>query len=541
MKTAYDPSRRTFLRGTGGAGLLLLSACDSGTPGQAGNGRFRHGVASGDPLADRVVLWTRVSDALGPREVFWEVAEDEGFAQVVRRGSVQARPQADWTVKVDADGLLPGSTYYYRFMTGSDVSPTGRTRTLPVGGVDRLRIAATSCSSYRKAFFTGYRKLAQRHDLDLVIHLGDYIYEDGNAAQVGDRDHFPPVVLTALEEYRARYAQYRSDPELQECHRQHPWTFAWDDHEFANDCWATGARAHDDERDGSWELRKQAAARAYHEWLPIRTADPDDLTRIWRSFTFGDLLTLAMIETRVHGRDSLVPGLVDDGEFVNGRPGQFNSPQRTMMGFEQEDWLYATMHGAATQYFMLGSQTFFAQLNILNLPQFAGGGVIANPDQWDGYYANRTRILQQVVEAGIRNFVVVSGDIHTSWANDLSLDPGNPLVYDPILRRGVIGCEFVSSAIGNPGEEELAPVADVVRLLNSHIRYVNLHRDGYVLVDIDRDRVRGEFWHIDTVREAGTGSEYVDIAFEARDGSNVLRRADDTPAPPHPDRPPPAA
>ena len=299
--------RRTFLRGSAAAAASLpwLGACARWPGLDDGSGLFRHGVASGDPLSDRVILWTRVTpppDAPRSIPVRWVLAEEPDLGDVVASGSLVAGPTRDYTVKIDVDGLEPGRSYYYRFDARGVGSPVGRTRTLPTGSPDRLRLAFCSCASHAWGSFNGYRLIARRAELDCVLHLGDYIYEHGNGTY-GDgaalgRIPEPDKEIVSLADYRTRYAQYRRDPDLQEVHRQHPFIAIWDDHEFANDAWRDGALNHQPD-EGPWQERRNNALRAYLEWMPIREVAAGRAGQGWRHFRFGDLADLLVLETRL--------------------------------------------------------------------------------------------------------------------------------------------------------------------------------------------------------------------------------------------------
>ncbi|MEW6168027.1 MAG: alkaline phosphatase D family protein [Pseudomonadota bacterium] len=529
-------NRRHFLRRIGalsGSALLpVLPGCgDSGPAADAaGPVEFRHGVASGDPLPDRVILWTRVTPQIeGPVRLRCRVAADPQMREVLIDEWSFTDAASDYTVKLDAAGLAPGRSYYYQFESTGAYSPVGRTRTAPAGDIDRLRLASVSCAQFTSGFFNVYRAVAARADLDAVLHLGDYIYEDGGAGELG-RAHDPPQALLTLADYRRRYAQYRSDPDLQECHRQHPFICAWDDHETANDAWKGGAEAHPPELD--WSERVAAATRAYHEWMPIRTPDAADLRRIWRRFSFGSLAELYMFETRLFGRDQQAPSLLSIGEIED--------PARSMLGFEQEDWLAAGLTQSSATWRVYGNQTIFAQLHVLNTLGLVSGGIPGNPDQWDGYAANRNRIFDLWAQTGLRNNIVLSGDIHSSWAAELTKFPGNPASYGPLTGRGSVGAEFVCSAVSSGSAPGLDPIADVVRLLNTHIKYVELRRRGYVLLDLTAERAQGEFWLVDTV-DSTVFSESFDAGFATAaaepGGDNPLQRVGE-PSPPRADAPP---
>jgi alkaline phosphatase D len=290
-----------------GAGLGLLAV--RGTAYASDARGFTHGVASGDPLADRVILWTRYKPAAGDANmvtVSWEVAADEGFTRVVARGEGKTGPKQDFIIKIDATGLSPEQRYFYRFQAEGAESPTGRTKTLPLEGASKARLGVISCSNYPQGFFNVYKELAGR-DLDVILHLGDYIYEyaDGvysnDAAVANGRAIKPKHEIVSLDDYRTRYGLYRSDPDLQAAHAAHPFICVWDDHEIANNTWKGGAENHND-GEGSFEARKKAAVQAYHEWLPIRD-NADDRNKINRTFDIGGLARLIMLDTRLVGRD----------------------------------------------------------------------------------------------------------------------------------------------------------------------------------------------------------------------------------------------
>lgn len=306
-------SRRQFV---GGAIVLAGTTVITG-PLAADSPRFAHGVASGDPLGDRVILWTRITPASddGARiRVDWEIAEDAAFERIASAGHFETGPERDYTVKIDADGLAPGRAYYYRFRSGDAASPVGRTRTLPPAGVSAVTLAFVSCSNYPQGYFNVYRELAKRDDLDAVLHLGDYIYElpagvyaDPAIIEAG-RQVVPSRELQSLSDYRLRHALYKSDADLQAAHGRHPFIAVWDDHEIANDSYWQGAQNHQPEKEGDWAARRRQGVRAYFEWMPIREQTPldqadDDRPRIYRSFDFGDLASLMMLDTRLIGRD----------------------------------------------------------------------------------------------------------------------------------------------------------------------------------------------------------------------------------------------
>lgn len=416
--------------------------------------RFAWGVASGDPLADRVILWTRVQPPKNPRAplpLAWRVATDPAMTQTVAAGRAEATAERDYTLKIDAAGLEAGTTYYYRFALlphGADApadgplphslphSAIGRTRTLPTGALERLRLAFCSCSNYPFGFFNAYAAMARRADLDVVLHLGDYLYEYANG-RYGDgtalgRVPEPAGELVSLADYRARHRTYKGDPDLQELHRQHPMIAVWDDHELANDAWTDGAKNHDPSTQGEWATRETAAVRAYHEWMPIRGDGPT----IHRRFRFGDLVDLFMLDTRLEGRQRQLErsAAVDDPTRLD--------PERTLLGAEQERWLFEGLRESAkagTSWRVLGQQLILAPM------RFAEGGS-PSTDAWDGYPAARARLLDSLREGQVEDVIALSGDVHSSWAFEVGPDPfvdaGHPEAARPV---GLV--EFVAPAV----------------------------------------------------------------------------------------------
>jgi alkaline phosphatase D len=496
-------SRRIFSRSLAGLGILGLPERpaagneqdlqkEDSVERQARRGRqertvFRHGVASGDPLTDAVILWTRITpgERNWTRAVRWVVATDPKLRNVVRRGSENVQPNRDFTVKIDVNGLQPGTTYYYQFRTEQDESLIGRTRTLPTL-IDRLRIGVASCSNMPFGYFNSYRALANRSDLDCVLHLGDYIYEYGNrgfgdGAALG-RIPEPDHEILSLGDYRTRYAQYRRDPDLQELHRQHAMIIVWDDHEIANDSYNNGADNHD-EGEGTWEDRKKAAVRAWNEWQPIRETALEQTGRIYRSFRFGDLADLIMLDTRNADRDQQVaansPLLAD--------------PSRSLLGEEQEAWLYAQLTASqqsGRRWRLLGQQVMMAQL-------VSNPTTIFNPDQWDGYLASRNRLLTHIAQNGIGNVVVLTGDIHSSWASDITPNPFSS-AYNGSTGTGSLAVEFVTPGITSPAIESAAQAAALraqVLASHPHIKLLDLYERGYMVLDITADRTQTEWYH----------------------------------------------
>jgi alkaline phosphatase D len=499
-------SRRNFTRALSAAGVSTLFLEDAAAQASA---VFRHGVASGDPLQDRVIIWTRVtpSSFIESVAVEWVVAEDAGFSRVVRRGTTSTSAAFDYTVKVDVTRLNPNTTYYYRFTAQGFNSPVGRTKTTPMGSVDRLRLAVASCSNFPFGFFNAYRMIAQRNDLDAVVHLGDYIYEyaEGEYGLGGrfNRVPFPNRETVSLSDYRQRYAQYRTDPDLQEAHRQHPWIIVWDDHESTNDSWRDGAQNHQPATEGEWAVRRAAAIQAWLEWQPVRENVYEGGT-INRTIRFGNLMDLVMLDTRLQGRDQ---------QTTAANAAVINDPNRTLLGAEQESWLFRQLSGSASRnvrWRLIGQQTMMAQL--LNTD-----GTPFNTDQWDGYTASRTKLLNYISTEKVSNVVVLTGDIHSSWANEIAI---NPFAAATANRLAV---EFVGTSITSPGIDDPAQAGPLEAglLQTPHIKYVNLSRRGYMLIDLNADRAQAEWYFVRTIVERRAEQDFA-RAFRTDTGTNRL-------------------
>jgi alkaline phosphatase D len=487
---------------------------------------FPHGIASGDPQRDRVILWTRVApvDPTETLRVRWAIASDPGMKQVRQSGRFVTDRRRDFTVKVDAAGLDPGLTYYYQFEARGVKSPIGRTRTLPVGRVDRLRFAFASCSNYPWGYFNAYARIAERDDLDFVLHLGDYIYEYklgeyADAELKGERDVVPTNETVSLTDYRLRYALYRTDPDLQEVHRQHPFIAVWDDHETANNSWRDGAENHNpDQGEGEWRERRRAAVQAYNEYMPIRSVSPSD-DKIYQTLPFGDLADILMLDTRLHGRDKQVDFKPGEQE-VPATDAQLIDPKRTLLGFDQEKWLAHELRKSKDHkrpWRILGQQVMMAQLSRTQ------GRSIRNPDQWDGYGPTRERLFQVLRERDIRNNVVLTGDIHSTWCNDLSSNPWATSATAEEAR--IVGVEFVGPAVSSPAERDQAQAAansEKIRSVSPHMKYVERYSRGYGILDVTRERAQCEFYHLPTVSVPDERQDLA-VVYASEAGNNSLK------------------
>lgn len=517
-------SRRRFLQGAAAGvalvGAPLLTAAETRiSPAPPGTGPFRHGVASGDPLSDRVILWTRVTPAGTPSQVpvQWVIAADPQMQTVVASGSKAADRRHDYTVKVDATGLLPGTTYYYRFTSGGIASPVGRTRTLPTGSIDRLRIAVLSCAALAYGYFNAYRRVGERADLDLVVHLGDYIYEHGNGEYGSARPYQPSTETLTLLDYRTRHSQYKADADVLELHRQHPMIAVWDDHEIADNAWKSGAENHQ-AGEGSYKDRVAAAMRAYYEWMPVRPVS-SDRRKLYRSFRIGDLAELFMLEERLSARSEPgEPNIVSEAPLFT-QEGEFLDPDRQIISDTQRTWLANGLRASPAKWKLIGQGVMVAPAR--SGKNFEGEDIFFNPDQWDGYKPARDRLLNAIAGSGSRNTVVLTGDIHSSWGAELPRDPYGS-GYDPDSGNGSLAVEFVGTSVTSPGfEDPDGQLSAGLRALNPHLKYVELTRRGYLLLDVTPARVSGEWWYVDTVAQP-SATESFGAALQTPDGSARL-------------------
>jgi len=492
---------------------------------------FFHGVASGDPLSDRVILWTRFTpDNQITVDINWKVCTDTTMSTIVSEGSATTDETKDFTVKVDASGLQPNTWYYYQFEEGGRKSLIGRTRTLPVGDVDSLRFGIVSCSSYEDGFFNAYNNLVQRNDIDAIIHLGDYIYEygvGGSASVVGGRFNQPENEIISLSDYRTRYSLYRLDKDLMWLHQNYPFIAVWDDHEIANNTWEFGAENHTEGDEGAFLDRKSVASKAYEEWLPKRLLDPANNQKIFRQFQWGNLINLFAIDSRSFGRDIQV-GASDPIT---------NDTSRTMLGEEQLDWLLTGLEESSAKWNVLANQVMMAPLQAL--------GQVVNTDQWDGYPAERNKIYSTILNNNIPNFVVLTGDIHTSWSNDLPNSDGS---YDENTGQGSVGVEFVGTSVTSGSAPLSIPGGTaLISAFNPHIKYVDFSKKGYMILDVNKTRTQCDHVYVSTVTDTvytATPSTF----FYTLDGERWLREGNQAsigninpPLSPRPGQPEPSA
>ena len=468
---------------------------------------FYHGVSSGDPLSDRVIIWTRVTPTVtGSISVNWQVATDSVFLHVVNSGTFVTDSSIDYTVKVDATGLSANTWYYYRFTVGTTRSITGRTKTLPTGNVDSVRLAVFSCSDFQAGFFNAYNDISRRNDISAIVHLGDNYYEY-KAATTGDTSRYHSLTHDALYlgDYRLWQSQYKLDGDYRAMLEQYPIIMEWDDHETANNSWYSGAQNHSVATQGNWFTRKNAAKKAYFEWNPIRPIATGNDTIIHRNFNFGNLFNLIMIDTRLEGRDSSL------GSLLSPTLPYMIDTNRRMLGIPQLNWFKTQLSDAATKWKIVGNQVMIAKFNLF--------GSVLNGDQWDGYPAERDRLFRYICQNNIKDVCFLTGDIHSSWANDL---PSPDSTYTSSTGAGSVGTEFIGSSITSTANVP-AGVA-VIQAANPWLKYIDFTKRGYLLFDINKTRVQGDYVHVDGTAST-TYTTTTDAMWQNLDGERHLRIA----------------
>ncbi|MGD9485658.1 alkaline phosphatase D family protein [Streptomyces sp. TRM70308] len=484
---------------------------------------FTLGVASGDPLPDSVVLWTRLAPEpfqpdgglpVRPVPVHWELARDARFRRVERRGTHLAHPEFHHAVHAEPRGLRPGTDYFFRFRAGGHLSPVGRTRTAPAGGVDQLRFALASCQRYDQGYYTAYRHLAAEPDVDAVLHLGDYLYEYPVGAAAGARrytgDRRLPAILdretVTLEDYRLRYSLYKGDADLQAAHAAHPWIVTWDDHETENNY--ADENPENSVPPEEFLIRRAAAYRAYWENMPLRRpqrpSGPD--LRLYRRLHFGSLAQIDVLDTRQY-RDNQANG---DGWKLP-TPESLD-PARQMLGPAQERWLADGWRHSRATWNVLAQQVVFARRR----------NRVAEPsplsmDSWDGYPGARERVLRAAEDAGIDNLAVLTGDVHVHYGLDIKRDAD-----DPASRTA--GVEVVTSSISSGGDGAERPANwETLTAANPHLAFYDGRR-GYVLLTLDERELRADYRTVSGVTTPGApiGTAATLVSAAGRPG---LRRA----------------
>ncbi|WP_344782002.1 alkaline phosphatase D family protein [Gordonia caeni] len=476
-----------------------------GRPGSAAV--FAHGVASGDPLPDRVIVWTRVtptpeatagSGRGAPVNLRWELSPAADFSAIAATGTVVTDAARDHTVKVDAAGLTPKTRYWYRFRVldgaaAGTVSPVGRTRTAPADGDDvaRVKFGVASCSNWEAGYFGAYRELAERSDLDAVVHLGDYIYEYGAGEYGGKsgsvRTHRPAHDIVSLADYRIRHAQYKTDPDLRAAHAAHPFICTWDDHESADNAWLRGAENHDPARQGSWAARKADSEKAYYEWMPVRPQISGTGRHLYRRLRYGRLLELSMLDLRTY-RD----------KQVSMTSPKADSASTSITGRAQMRWLTGGVETSQTTWQIIGNPVMISPVllppldpersriltELLGLPS---DGVPLNTDAWDGYTADRKTLLSAIERSGRKNAVFITGDIHMSWACEVPREPAN------YPGAGTVATEFVVTSVSSNNLDDMVsvpeqtlgtPAAAALMATNRNTRWVETDAHGYSVLTV---------------------------------------------------------
>lgn len=513
---------------------------------------FYHGVASGDPLSDRVIIWTRITKDFDDNfEVAWDIATDKFMKNIIKSGKIITNQEKDYTVKIDANELNSSSTYYYQFtdMLTGEKSIIGRTRTAPNENdnnkIEKLRFAMISCVNYQWGYFNALERIAERQDLDAVIHLGDYFYEYADDyykhPNLKNRNHIPSKETIELSDYRVRFSQYRLDPMLRKLHQQHPMIATWDDHESTNDSWSGGAQNHN-ENEGSWENRVIASTTAYDEWMPIRSNQ--NKKNIYRKFNYGNLVDIFMLETRLSGREE--PMAPKGGSNNEVDTLKWQDPNRTMLGFEQLNWLLNGLKESKAKWKLIGSS-----IMMVPIPP----SLITNMDAWDGYPAEREKICGFISANNIKNVGVLSGDFHMSFAsNVLSVLPENLAKYNPQTADGTATFEFTTPSVSSanlneqetltlpgigvikPLEMELPERSQVAQLLEMQvvsnvpwIKYMNSDQHGYVLLDIKNDKIQGDWYLMENILEVNK-NEFVNKSAFVNENTNLINFSNE-PAP----------
>ena len=492
---------------------------------------FYHGVASGDPLADRVIIWTRITPDSGnymPKTVSWKVASDTSFQNIIKSGTVVTDSSKDYTVKVDVTGLQAGTTYYYVFGENGYYSLIGRMRTAS-NDANHLRFAVVSCNNYEAGFFNGFKKISQRNDLDAILHLGDYIYEyapKGYGDSLTGRFVEPKKEIITEGDYRTRYSVYRLDADLRAAHQQQTFISIWDDHESTNDSYKDGAENHQP-NEGDWQTRKAISKKVYFEWMPIREATDN---KIYRKISYGNLLDLIMLDTRLEGRVK-PPTNFDDADV----------PARTILGSTQYNWFINQLSTSTAKWKVIGNQVLFSDMNVgFGAVDAQGQPAITNLtairavenlfiDNWESYPTERNSILDSIETKGIKNTIFLTGDSHASWSFDLNKKPvkyPDPLVlnlptptagYNPKTGAGSVGVEFATPSITSANFDEAVGAAATAQFeavinnpipipgigsvtYNPHLKYVDLDRHGYFILDLKNDSAQADYFYLDTIR-----------------------------------------
>ncbi|MEU3745158.1 MULTISPECIES: alkaline phosphatase D family protein [Streptomyces] len=534
------PSRRTVVKAAAVTAVAAPALLGAASPALADSGApaFLHGVASGDPLPDGVLLWTRVTPSaeavpgsgLGPDvPVGWELAEDRGFARVVASGSTTASASSDHTVKADVRGLRPATAYWFRFTAGDAVSPVARTRTAPAAdaATPGVRFGVVSCANWESGHFSAYRHLAGRADLDAVLHLGDYVYEyaSGVYPEAKDtvRQHEPRHEIVSLADYRTRHGHYKTDADLQALHAAHPVVAIWDDHEFANDAWTGGAENHTPGAEGEWAARVAAAKQAYFEWMPVRASTEGT---VFRRLRFGRLADLHLLDLRTFRSAPAKTG-----------SGTVDDPERSITGRAQLDWLKAGLAGSDATWQLVGTSVMISPIafgalpaNLLEpLAELMGlpkEGIAVNVDQWDGFTDDRKELIGHLTSRAIRNTVFLTGDIHMAWANDV---PVKAATY-PLSASAAT--EFVVTSVTSDNLDDMLNVAPgtlsvvaagAVKAANRHVKWVDMDHHGYGVLDVTSEHSQMDYYTVSDKTDPAATSAWT-RSYRTKNGTQRVER-----------------
>lgn len=506
---------------------------------------FQHSVASGDPTESAVIIWTRVTpqpdatpgSGIGPAvEVRWEVATDVDFQQIIASGSLSTGAERDHTVKVDVQGLSPNAHYFYRFHALGQTSRTGHTRTAPAEAVDAIRFGVVSCSNYEAGYFRAYQDLAQRMDLDFVLHLGDYTYEYATGEYLGAhktqvRKVQPPQRTTTLTDYRIRQGWYHLDPDLADLHAVKPMIAIWDDHEFADNVWRDGVEGNSFEEGDDINALRAGAKQAYLEWMPVRRSADEP---IYRTFSYGPLMDIIVPDLRTY-RDK-------QAKFGLGS----NEPARTMMGADQFAWFSEQLTSSTARWQVIANEVMFAPMTLppgldpqlqrwliqqIGLPD---QGIAFNTDQWDGYMAERQKLIDAICDDA--NVVFLTGDIHSSWASDI---PRNVQGYRDGTDKRVAAAEFVTPSVSAQGayealapRQELEPIsrqttrtgAEILRSTDTWFQYIDFEYHGYMAVEVQEHQVKADWYYTENVLSPDTPFRLA-ASFSTQAGDQGVRPA----------------
>ena len=449
---------------------------------------FYHGVASGDPLPTSIILWTRVTPFFKEEsiKVLWYLSTDSLMKNIQKEGFFITNIDRDYTVKVDVDNLDSGTVYYYQFEALEQKSIIGRTKTTSLYS-DSLNFAVVSCSDYQRGFFNSYAALANEKNIEAVIHLGDYIYEykaRDFSNGIFERLHIPDKEIVSLSDYRNRYSQYKMDSDLISAHQKHPFIVIWDDHETSNDTYSSGAQNHQSELEGDFFKRIKGALKAYYEWQPIREGE-----KPYRSFSFGNLADLIILEERLEGRTEQAISLEDSSLF---------DKKRTMLGKVQLDWFLNKLNNKKSQWKIIGNQVIFSYLN------YGRSDFKINLDSWDGYPQEREIIANHIIDNNVKDVVFITGDTHQSWAFEVDHEPFDNNIFQPYAY------EFGTPSINSGNSDERYPNIPIQKIIdhensitnspiNPHLKFTNSRDHGYLILNLSKEKVVANWHYVNTL------------------------------------------